>query len=305
MNDENIKELSNNLIFTSIENEASSKYDDLSKLLINDEYFKIETFSNHSFIKSITLFNCFKKFEENYDPSIKDYVRYISENMKYIDLTKFESRWGHNKFSHIINFVIMTYFENKKHIQEALNFMYDFLFFVIESKNKKAIAKFIEAMCSVFCLNEANVKTIKTCEKLKLNDMLYDVEYILFYHLMDAFKEMLKNEKLLWSSIFDTEQFIPFYSDYKDLLDYIEIKNHCPKPKSTCNYKEKIKEMEKLHHDYLNDAYQFLRLINKKNKESYLKKFKEKYDPFSYILISEYLPNMKKYLKKELSNYEY
>ena len=72
MNDNNIKELSNDMIFSSVEKEASSSYNlKVSMFNTNNYNFNVETFSNHSFTKSITLFYCFEQLKNtNKAPNI-------------------------------------------------------------------------------------------------------------------------------------------------------------------------------------------------------------------------------------------
>ena len=108
----------------------------------------------------------------------------------------------------------------------------------------------------------------------------------------------------MWDGIFNCEKFIPFYSDQSDLNEYLKQREkdfNCI-DRYNNSYLEKMNEIKKNHYTYLNDIKQFFKLINKKNKDKYLENFKKNNDVFSYVLISNYLPVMKKYLKKELKN---
>lgn len=320
----NIDKLSTDIIFDEIENEAMNVFcqkgtiDGKENTIIiplinnNQNYIlnnieNIETFSNHSLIKSVSLFYCFDKINKwvhnpKFDKQMKFnqcYLNYIHHNLNLIDFSNFKGDQAVNQFKHLfLGFVLAKLNESKQIVHKYTEFIFDLLFLLISSKNTNLLENFIKAI--LISLKDYELNNVKTDKKEALN-YIFDINLILFENLLDCIIVNNYNKHKIWDIIFNTECFFPDLNTEADILYGIlcESGKFQNNPIRQSNI-DKIKKLNNGHKTYLKYCKDYIKNINNINKDKYLSEFKEKYSVMNYVFISNYLNDIKRYLRSKV-----
>lgn len=318
----NIDKLSTDIIFDKIENEAMNVFcqkgtiDRKENAIIiplinnNQNYIlnnieNIETFSNHSLIKSVSLFYCFDKINkwvlsQNCINKLKFeqcYLNYIHHNLNLIDFSNFKGDQCINQFKLLfLGLTMVKINEPKQVVYKYSDFIFDLLFLLISFKNPDLLENFIKAiLISLKTLELNNNKDIKD----SLN-YIFNINLILFENLLECIITNDYNNHKIWDIIFNSECFFPDLDKEAEIYNVLCESSKINDIVIRHSNIDKIKKLNEGHKIYLKYCKDSLQNINNNNKNKYLNKFKNECSVINYVFISNYLNDIKKYLRSKV-----